>query len=472
VASAIRSEFPYEPTEGQNALIAALADFVCTPANNSLFIIRGYAGTGKTTMVSALVRVLPKMHIGCILLAPTGRAAKVLAAYSGRQAFTIHKKIYRVAGSDESGMKLMPLRNLHKDTIFIVDEASMISDSTVNGDYGLFGNNCLLGDLFTFVNGGQNCRLIFIGDSAQLPPVGISESPALDSKYLKTAYQINPSAVELTEVVRQSAGSGILFHATEIRHKINSKKVKTPFFSNRVFKDVNRISGAELEDVLHTAYSAVGPESIVTVCRSNKSANLFNREIRGRILGFDAELCAGDILIAARNNYFWLPEESEVGFIANGDSMEVLRVRKIQELYGYRFADVQVRFMDFPGQNDCEIRIILDSLHLDTAAFSSAENRRFFDAVMMDYTDIPSKAQRIREVRNNPFFNAVQVKYAYALTCHKAQGGQWDYVFVDQGYLNDDMIDYAYARWLYTAVTRATTKLFLVNFNENFFEAQ
>jgi ATP-dependent exoDNAse (exonuclease V) alpha subunit len=469
ISSALEREFTYTPTEGQKELIKGLSNFLCDEDENKLYVVRGYAGTGKTTLISALVKVLPQFEIDSVLLAPTGRAAKVLAGYSGKRAHTIHQKIYFIRTGQDGKIRPVLQRNTYKNTLFIVDEASMIYDTAGNSDTDLFSGARLLEDLLEYIRKGKNCKLIFIGDTAQLPPVGMTDSPALDMKYLNASFQLNTETIELTEVVRQSEDSGILCNATFIRQLLKKKNIKPPFFQTSGFSDVIKIAGNDLEDALNTAYSTAGRESTLIVCRSNKRANIYNREIRSRILGYDQEIVAGDLLMCVRNNYYWLPPSADAGFIANGDILEIIRVRKTQELYGFRFADVQVRLLDYPDEKDLEIKIMLDTLSLETPALPWKENTRLYEEVIKDYEDIPKKYLRIKKVKENPFFNAIQVKYAYALTCHKSQGGQWQQVFLEQGYLTDDMINSEYIRWLYTAVTRATQKLYLVNFAEKFF---
>ena len=463
-------EFPYEPTPGQHLLIEKLGKFIFYSWNTprSLFVLRGYAGTGKTTIVTALVNVLPLMKKRSVLLAPTGRAAKVLASYTKRPANTIHRKIYFARTTKDGSIALKLQQNLHKDTLFIVDEASMIQNSSMN-DFGLFSGVNVLEDLFQYVFSGENNRLIFIGDTAQLPPVGLDKSPALDTDFLKRSYHLDIDGFELTEVVRQSQGSGILTNATSIRGEILREKLETPLFDIRRFNDIGRLTGADLEEALNRAYSSAEKDSNVVICRSNKRANVYNQEIRKRILFFEDEINVGDYMMVVKNNYFWLPEGSSAGFIANGDIIELMRIRKIYEMYGFRFAEVTIRFLDYPDEKELDVKILLDTIRSESPALPSADNNRLFQEVMKDYEDLTNKRNRIEKVKSNPWFNALQVKFSYALTCHKTQGGQWETVFVDQGYLNDNMLNVEYLRWLYTAVTRATKKLYLINFEEKFF---
>lgn len=467
-ARAIQQAFPFAPTPGQAEVIQRLSLFLAGNEPDQLFILKGYAGTGKTSLVSALVKVMPRFGQTCVLLAPTGRAAKVLASYSGQQAHTIHRRIYFMNTVSDGRLRFVLQRNLYKNAVFIVDEASMINDAYGQGA-DLFAGSRLLDDLFSYVKAGTNCKMIFVGDTAQLPPVGLSESPALDPEYLAAGFHLRIESRELTDVVRQAEDSGILSNATHLRHQLQNGNYQPPFFRLGSFEDMRAIGGQDLEEELYSAYADAGREGSLIICRSNKRANAFNQEIRRRILGYDTEVNAGDLLMCVKNNYFWLTPESRAGFLANGDMMEVLRVNKHQELYGHRFADVQVRLLDYPDEKDLEIKIMLDTLMIDGPALSQAQQNTFFNEVMLDYMDLPQKAQRFAKIRENTFYNAVQVKFAYALTCHKSQGGQWENVIVEQGYLPDDRIDREYLRWLYTAVTRASRRLMLLNFSEKFY---
>jgi exodeoxyribonuclease-5 len=471
VISTLVEEFPYEPTNCQRRLMGNLAVFLTLgwKKSNAIFVLKGYAGTGKTTVVKALVNVLPKLGKRIILMAPTGRAAKVLSSYTGLPAHTIHRKIYFAWTSKEGNIIMRLQKNHHKHTLFVVDEASMIPHVT-KAEGQLFSTRNLLDDLFAYVQSGENCRILFIGDTAQLPPVGLDESPALDTVFLKQAYNLETDEDELTEVVRQSRESGILENATLIRSEIPEKKVMFPLFNLKNFSDVIRINGSELEEILNRTYSGSGKDNNVVICRSNKRANIYNREIRNRILFLDGEISTGDYLMVVKNNYFWLPPESSAGFIANGDIVELMRIRKTEELYGFRFADVTIRFLDYPEEKELDVKIILDTLMADSPALPQSENNRLFQTVLEDYADLPARRERVEKVKLNPYFNALQVKFAYALTCHKTQGGQWDTVFIDQGYITERMLNTEFLRWLYTAVTRATKRLYLVNFENRFFK--
>jgi exodeoxyribonuclease-5 len=414
-----------------------------------------------------MVRVLPMIRKKPVLLAPTGRAAKVLAGYAGQQAWTIHKRIYFQRLGRDGSISLVLQKNLYRNALFIVDEASMIAGTSQDKDH-VFSARNLLDDLLQYVSEGESCKLLLIGDTAQLPPVGLPVSPALDLEYLKSRYNLNIFSCELTEVMRQSVGSGILSNATHLRELIASAGVTYPLFNLDRFRDIERINGPDLEDLLHSAFSAESGESVV-ICRSNKRANMFNREIRNRILFFENEISSGDYLMVVRNNYFWLDPQSGPGFIANGDIIELLRIGHTEDRYGFRFADVTVRLLDYPDEPSFDVKILLDVLMADTPALPDESQKKLFASVLEDFNDIPQRGLRFEKVRTSPYYNALQVKFAYALTCHKTQGGQWQNVFVDQGYLKEEMIDYEYLRWLYTALTRATNKLYLLGFQDKFF---
>ncbi|MFW5706922.1 MAG: ATP-dependent DNA helicase [Bacteroidota bacterium] len=460
--------FPYDPTPDQDVLIDRLADFLASAEHAAVFILKGYAGTGKTSVVSNLVKVLPYLKADSVLLAPTGRAAKVLAGYSGKPAWTIHRKIYslREAADGMVSFSLMP--NKHVDTLFIVDEASMISQQRDQDD--VFGSGNLLDDLISFVYSGENCRLILIGDTAQLPPVKSKESPALDIPFLKNSFHLVIYQSELTQVVRQEAGSGILHNATQMRFMIKSGKKGFQKFKLQDFNDIKRLQGPETADYINDAFSSRNFENTIIVCRSNKRANLYNQSIRQRVLFMEDEIGAGDLLMVVKNNYFWLSKDSQAGFIANGDIIEVLRVQRIEELYGFRFARITARLMDYPNEPDLEVVIMLDTLYVDGPALSYDQGGRLWNEVSKDYEDEPSMRKRVAKMKKNPYLNALQVKFAYALTCHKAQGGQWENVFVEMGYIPEKNPDTEYYRWLYTALTRATSNLYLMGFSEEFFD--
>ncbi|MBQ9417473.1 MAG: AAA family ATPase [Bacteroidales bacterium] len=444
-----------------------MAQFLFDSDPRSAILLKGYAGTGKTSLVAALIKTLPELKVNTLLLAPTGRAAKVLATYSGSPAFTIHKKIYMTAADAEGKVRTMRGINRHSHTLFIVDEASMIGlDASV-------GQRSLLEDLIDYVYDGTHCRLMLIGDSAQLPPVGQTESPALDAQYLAAAFGLNVLTSELTEVVRQQEASGLLMNATGLRQQIAelvaSEEARWPMFSEAA--DVVNLAGADFVETLYREYEDVGQEEVVVITRSNKRANLYNQGIRGRVLYREEEINAGDYIMVVKNNYYWLDRESSIGFIANGDIAEVLSVRNVQEMYGFRFADASLRFVDYPDETEHDCKLLLTTLTSESPSLTAEEQGRLYEAVMEDYADLPHKADRLRELRANPYYNALQVKFSYALTCHKTQGGQWRTVIIDQGFLPPDFrLDRDYLRWLYTAFTRATTRVYLLGFEERFFK--
>ena len=467
ISSRILELLGHEPTAGQESAAAEMNLFL-RDWDQAVFVLKGYAGTGKTTLIGALVRFLPEIRARAMLLAPTGRAAKVLSAYSGEKAYTIHKKIYRQYSTPDGNMALALQKNPHRSTVFIVDEASMIPDESPSEDYGLFSGRNLLDDLIQYVHEGENCKLILSGDSAQLPPVGIDISPALDLKYLKASYGFKVYQKELTEVVRQASMSGILKNATFLRNKIKTEDDKLPLFEG-LYADFSAISGLELEDNLNTAFSNDTGEGTVIITRSNKRANIFNREIRNRILFREDEVASGDMMMVVKNNYYWLPKESKAGFIANGDLVEILRIGNLQELYGFRYLDATIRMADYPEESELDVKLLLDTINVESASLPYKDIRNMFEEIMKDYEEEPNRKKKIEKVRKNPFFNALQVKFAYALTCHKTQGGQWDYVFIDAGYLKAEHLNKEYLRWLYTAVTRATRQVLLINFDESFY---
>ena len=458
------SNLKLSPTDGQKILMDFLAEMMSLPLNHQLMLVKGYAGTGKTSVISAFVRTLNDFGMCPVLMAPTGRAAKVLSAFSGEQAFTIHKKIYRQKSTTDGFGAFTLNFNTYSNTFFVVDEASMIS--RYSADRAVFGTGNLLDDLIKFVYNDRNCRLILIGDTAQLPPVGQEESPALDRRQLE-AYGLEALECELTEVLRQSQESGILHNATLVRELITKQQTGYPALDTN-FPDVERINGEDLIEAITDAYDRYGMDETVIICRTNKQANRYNQGIRNRILYREEELAPGDYLMVVRNNYHWIAGSENISFIANGDIVRVIRIRKYSERYGFRFAEVDLCLPDY---QHCEFSaiIMLDALRSEAASITEEQNRRLYDSVVEDYAHIPSKAKRYMAIREDPFFNALQVKYACAVTCHKAQGGQWQCVFIDQGWLNDDMLNIEYLRWLYTAITRAAEKLYLVNFSGKFF---
>jgi len=433
----------------------------------SAFLLRGYAGTGKTSLVSALIQTLPQVSVNCVLLAPTGRAAKVISGYSHRQAYTIHKKIYMTATDASGAIRTVRAINKYSYTLFIVDEASMIGLESTGT------HQSLLEDLIDYVYEGSHCRLMLIGDSAQLPPVGQSESLALDSRYLQATFDLNITGGELTEVVRQQELSGILTNATYLRGQISDlmsgEEISLPLFNPNI--DVVRLFGEDLQETLFREYESCALEDVVVITRSNKRANLFNQGIRSGVLFREEEVNAGDYLMVVKNNYYWLDDDSSIGFIANGDIVEVLSVRNVQDFYGFHFADATLRFVDYPDEQPLDCKLLLSTLYSESPSLTSDEQAQLYTTVMEDYADLPNKADRLRELRQNPYYNALQVKFSYALTCHKTQGGQWKTVIIDQGFLPPDMnIDRDWLRWLYTAFTRATDRVYLLNFDSRFYD--
>ncbi|MCA8831030.1 ATP-dependent DNA helicase [Hymenobacter pini] len=458
----VRDHFPYEPTQDQATLFQQLDKFLgdALPGRKA-FVLRGYAGTGKTTVISALVQWLHQMGRKYVLMAPTGRAAKVMSTYSGVAASTIHKKIYRqTSGSPAQGLAFQRQPNRAQDTLFIVDEASMISDEKA------FGENGLLDDLMNYVFEKPSNRLLLIGDTAQLPPVGQLLSPALDAELLRHRFRADVASVELRQVMRQAESSGILMNATVLREELREEQPHIQFFT-KGYPDIFSMQGDKLEDGLRWAYKNFGHENSTIICRSNKNANQYNQYIRRILFEAEDEIESGDYLMVVRNNYYWLPRDSDIGFLANGDFVQVVKIIRRTEEFGFRFADARVRLVDYPDEPDLEVKLLLDTLHTESPALPADRNKALYDAISEDYAHLETKKERTAALRKDPFLNALQVKFAYALTCHKAQGGQWQAVFVDHGYLKEDMVNSEFARWLYTAVTRSSEKLFLLNFNKN-----
>lgn len=462
----ITQNFPYNPTEDQFSALQIISDFLLSGETDSILLLKGYAGTGKTSLVGALVKTLNELKQKSILLAPTGRAAKVFSGYAGQNAYTIHKKIYRQKAFSNEPTGFLPADNLHKDTLFIVDEASMISNQGL--DSFVFGTGRLLDDLIQYVYSGENCRLILMGDVAQLPPVMQTESPALQAGILQ-GYNLQVQEITLTKVVRQSEDSGILFNATRLREALRNETVEIfPKLRLKGFADFSKVSGDELIEEISSAYSRDGIEDTMIISRSNKRATIYNNGVRNRILSREEELSSGDRLMVAKNNYFWTEGSKEMDFIANGEIVQVLRVRRTMEFYGFRFADVTIRFQDYDLEMD--VKILLDTLQTDAPGLPKELNDKLFYTILEDYEDIPTKAGKMKKMKVDPYYNVVQVKYAYAVTCHKAQGGQWMNVFLDIGYITEEMLGEDFYRWLYTAFTRATHRLYLVNLPDEFIE--
>lgn len=461
------NNLPYVPNAQQSELLLRLSRFILTGSDNEIFLLTGYAGTGKSSLVGALVKALTNLEHKTVLLAPTGRAAKVFAHYAGHAAYTIHRKIYRQQRFSPDMKGFLAGNNLHHDTLFVVDEASMINNTPGN-DY--YGSGQLLDDLIEYVYNGNNCRLLLLGDTAQLPPVGQSASPALSPECL-ASYGLKVTAYELNEVARQTSESGILYNATLLRKLMQEHKgdiLPAPRLRLQGYTDVENLSGEFLIERLSDSYDHVGMDETIVITRSNKRAGIFNQGIRNQILYREEELTAGDMLLVAKNNYYWGKEYKEIDFIANGDIARVVRVRKHYEMYGFRFADVQLQFPDLDVELDA--RILLDTLTSDAPALSRDENERLYTAILEDYAHIASQRERMQRLKADPWFNALQVKYAYGVTCHKAQGGQWRHVYIDMGYIDPQNLTLDFYRWLYTAMTRATEHIYFINLGEAFIE--
>ena len=483
----VMETFGHAPTEEQSRAVSVFSCFMASRELRPAMVLCGSAGTGKTSLTAAMVKTLVGLRQRVVLLAPTGRAAKVLSMNAGIPAFTIHRRIYRqkTFTGDMTGFNLN--FNKQRDTLFVVDEASMISNDSFSGGAGQFGSGCLLDDLMEYVYSGDNCRLMLVGDRAQLPPVGEDESPALMADMISGAYGLDMYSVNLNEVLRQAADSGILYNANVIRQMITHDEItQLPKICFKGFADIVMVPGDELIESLAGSYSAVGYDETMVVTRSNKRANIYNNGIRNMVLGREEELTPGDMLMVVRNNYFWTAQDSRnsqvppqgstdngnphsssdsvqnISFIANGDRAKVRRVRNMQELYGLRFADLLLEFPDYDNY-ELGATVILDSLQSESPSLTHEQSEQLFNGVLADYADLPLKADRMKHVRTDKYYNALQVKFAYAVTCHKAQGGQWAHVYLDQGYMTDDMLTPDYIHWLYTAFTRATEKLFLVN---------
>lgn len=431
-----------------------------------MYILRGYAGTGKTTLVKTLVRTLPLIGMSYVLMAPTGRAAKVLSSYTRQAASTIHRRIYQAQTYPDGSFRVTRAENKSKNTLFIVDEASMI------GEQREFGRKSLLDDLLEYVFSGERCRLLLIGDTAQLPPIESRESPALDLDYLKSEFPITAATYELTEVKRQALESGILFNATYIRDRLKEQlsAYDLPLFEIEGFGDVQKIEPELFEEILYKVFSENADNEAVIVCKSNKRANMFNQAIRNRILNIEGEMATGDRLMVVKNNYYWAEGNDAISFIANGDMAEIRKIKRFEEMYGFHFADVELSFIDYPDAPNIEAKLLMDTLYSNSAALTVEESRKLFQAVEEDYMDIPNRRERYKAMKNNPWFNALQVKFSYALTCHKTQGGQWNTVFIDSAFNQKEALELEDLRWLYTALTRAQERVYFVNFKEEFFK--
>ena len=458
----LKLNFSHKPNSEQNKILLKLVEFITTLGNRSVFLLKGYAGTGKTTLISALVKSLPSIGKRSVLLAPTGRAAKVLAKYSKKKSSTLHKKIYWIRTTKNGNTFITLKENLHTNTIFIVDEASMIPEDAKDG----INKRSLLEDLIKYVYEGIDCKLILIGDTAQLPPVNLDISPALDENNLDKKYQKQIIHQELKKVVRQEKNSMVLENATHLRELIQGNIKKLPKI--KLNQEVVRISsGDELQEYIEKSYGNSGVENTTIICRSNKRANQYNDRIRSEILWQEDIISAGDILMVVRNNYFWLDEKSEAGFLANGDIIEVTRIKEIIERYGFKFAKASIRLMDYENENEIDTILLLDTINSESPSLKYDEYKKLYTEVGLDYKGLKDINKKIKE---NEFFNAIQIKFGYSITCHKAQGGQWKNVFIDIGYFKKEMLDKNYLRWLYTAFTRSTENLYLIGFNNEFFE--
>ena len=457
--------FGYLPTDGQKTVLYHLSAFILSEKPNPAYLLQGYAGTGKTTLVTTLVKTLPQIGMRYQLMAPTGRAAKVLSGYTGKTASTIHRKIYRFQQYADGSFRMTRAENKSKNTLFIVDECSMISDDLTSG-------RSLLDDLINYVFSGDNCRLLLIGDNAQLPPVGLENSPANDINVLKNEFGLTAASFELTEVMRQEEESGILYNATELRMALMPLTPLTPLmplFNINGSSDVHRIEPQEFEELLWQSFNGNNNDAVI-ICKSNKRANMYNQAIRARILQEEGEIATGDKLMVVKNNYFWTDEDQKVSFIANGDMIELMRINNTEEMYGFHFADVEIQLTDYQEAPNLSVKILLETLTSDSPALTQEEADKLYRAVEEDYMDIPNKRDRYKAMRQNPYFNALQVKFGYALTCHKTQGGQWPTVFIDAPYIKEDeSLQISDLRWFYTAVTRAQQKLYFVNFTEEYF---
>ncbi len=468
----LAGQFPHEPTTGQGLLIHAFSRFLFSAQPRCTLIVRGYAGTGKTTSIGAFVRALSELGAPTALLAPTGRAAKVMQTYAGRAASTIHREIYRSVRDKDGSTAYGLAPNLKERTVFIVDEASMIGESGGASDKGNFQYRSLLDDLMEYVFNGEDCRLVLVGDDAQLPPVGHPESPALNEDRLKRDFNLTVATVRLTDVVRQELDSGILSNAHQLRLQIDAKTEGFPQMSLDSFTDIQRLNGLDLQEKIEDLHGEYGEDQVVIITRSNKRANQFNQQIRSRILWREDSLEASDRLMVVKNNYFWLAaqEGHHTTLIANGDTLVVQKVLKRFERFGAPFAEAEVRLLDSPDLPPFEACLHLSALHTDSPSIPPAEMQALYEQVAQDHIHLGSKQAIHKAITRDPCYQALQVKFAWALTCHKAQGGQWPAVIVDQGYLQDDMVQVELLRWFYTAFTRSQEKLYLLNFADSFFE--
>lgn len=453
----LQNNFGFEPTEKQNVFFKNFSDFILNPYPSQIFLLKGYAGTGKTSVVNAIVKSINSINYKIVLLAPTGRAAKVLSQYTNLNAFTIHKKIY-FSDQNAGNFNLTLQQNKHTNTLFVIDEASMLSNESQ------FQRNSLLEDVIQYIYSGKNCKLLLIGDDAQLPPVFLPYSPALNKEYLKNEFFKEIIEIIFNQVMRQSLDSGILYNATLLRLAIQENNLKEFEFITKNYPDITYLSdGYEIENAIQDSYQNNGIEETTIIVRSNKRANLYNQQIRNRILGRESELSSGDLVMVIKNNYYWLKEEDHASFIANGDILEILKVYKIQELYGFKFAKVKVNMLDYPSQEAFDTILILDAIEIEAASLTQEQLNKLFQEISQDYQEEKNTYKRNKKVKENEYFNALQVKFSYCITCHKSQGGQWNTVIVEKPYLPDG-VSIEYLKWLYTACSRAKEKLYLIGF--------
>ncbi len=471
ISEVIKENLDFIPTNDQYNVCRHLGAFTLSKKENPVYILKGYAGTGKTSMISAYVNTLQQLNTIFVLLAPTGRAAKVLAQYTKHHAHTVHRYIYVFMTNKDGITNIVLSRNKLRNCVFIIDEASMIGENSQTNN--VFSRNNLLDDIMKFVFSQKGNKLILVGDTAQLPPVGIALSPALDQEYLRNTYSITSFEFEMKEVMRQTFDSGILTSATTLRKKIEKNETSLPFFTiDDQSNDVTKIEdAAAFGDLLMESFTDSSMDNGIIVCRSNKQANMYNNQIRSHILQRESEIEAGDLLMVVKNNYFWLDKDSKAGFIANGDIIKIIRYKKTEELYGFRFADVDIEFVDYPNEEQLNVKILLDTITTNAPGLLDQDNKLLFNSVEEEYMNYSNRRTRMAKIKANPYFNALHVKFSYAMTCHKTQGGQWKNVFVDKGYIKDDIADIEYLRWLYTATTRATRNLFLIGFSDEYFDS-